>query len=389
MRTFGTIVLGFLFLLVFDACFVMHSVGGYPLDASAVTTTMRKADMYGTVVDGIDLAVVSAIEESDHPDIAKEVAKGMGKSLKKSMSEDWFYDTVEKGYGGFVAYLQGSDDKVEIDLSEQKESLGEFLDDVAEKYGANDPNAKKDLAKAIEVMPEKTTITELMKESGGVDDKSLAEVRSTISTFNTVRIVMLVIALFFLGLIALVAKKTKKRLLVSVGAVLLLSSVAYLGTASVAGSAFWAEVEKGLDKPKKGDRVDEFVSERMTKLFEIGMADAFGRSNVPVGGIAALGLALMVAGFVVGRKEGQPQPQAGFGAANAMAQGQMPGGAYPGQQPQAGQPPFAPQQPYAPPQQAHAHQQGHAAPQQPGTPTQEGAPPAQPFPPNQYPPQSS
>lgn len=350
MRTFGTVVLGFLFLLVFDACFIMHSVGGYPLDAAAVSGTMRKAEMYDTVVEGIDIAVVQSIKESNNNALAEEVAKGMAKALKESMTEEWFYTTFEKGYGGFVAYLEGSDEDVEVDLSEQKESLGDYLDEVAEKYGAADPNAKKDMEKALEVMPEKATIAELIKDSGGMDDKALSSLRDTISTFNTIRIVMFVIALFLLGLIALVAKKSTKRLMISVGAVFLVSSVAYLGAAGVAGDAFWAEIEKDLDKPKKGDKVDEFVTERVTKLFETGMSDAFGRSNLPVGGIAFLGVALIGAAFIVGRE--QP-PMAAAGMPHAL-----------------------PQQPYA---------QGQAPPPQQFPPQQ--PPPQQPPPPQQYPPQ--
>lgn len=347
MRTFGTIVLGFFFLVVFDACFIMHSVGGYPLDAAAVSGTMRKAEMYDTVVEGIDLAVVQSIKESNNSALAEEVAKGMGEALKDSMTEEWFYTTFEKGYAGFVAYLEGSDEDVEIDLSEQKESLGEYLEEVAEKYGAANPNAKKDMEEALEVMPEKATVAELIKDSGGMDDKALTSLRDTISTFNTVRIVMLVIALFLLGLIALVAKKTTKRLMISIGAVFLVSSVAYLGTASAAGGAFWSEVEKGLDKPDKNDKVDKFVSERVTKLFEIGMEDAFGRSNLPVGGIALLGVALIGAAFVVGRKQAPAvAPMAQPHAQQPYMQGQPPQ-QYPPQGPAPQQPP--PQGP--PPQQ--------------------------------------
>jgi hypothetical protein len=308
MRTFGTIVLGFIFVLLFDACFLTHAVGGYPLDASAVTSTMRDVNLYDSVLDGLDLALKEAVKDAKQPEMAKEVGSGMKKALEDSMSEDWFYKTFETGYGGFVLYLEGSDEEVEIDLSEQKESLEDYLGSFAEKYTAGDEQAKEQLIKTIDVMPEKATVADLIKDSGSMDEDGLKSARETISTFRTVRIVLFVIALLLLGLIALVAKSTTKRLMVSVGAVLLVSSITFFATSSVANAALWSAVESDMNGKSAGDATDKYAAEVTSKVFKVVLSDAFGRANLPVGGLLVLGVALIGAGIVVGKKKPPAAP---------------------------------------------------------------------------------
>lgn len=347
MRTFGTIVLGFFFMLCFSGCFIVHAVGGYPLDAEAVTDTMRKTDMYGMVMEGLDLALVDSMEDTRHPEMAKDIGSGLKDTLEESMSEEWFYETFETSYGGFVSYLEGAEDGGEIDLTDQRESVAEYLEEVAEKYGKADPNAKKDMEKTMDVFPEKTTLAELLEESGSLDDDALEDMRGTIANIKTIRIIFAVLCLVLLGLIALVAKSSTKRLLISVGAVLLVSSLFYLAGASGIGTALWSSVEADLERPDENDEVDKFASEMMTKLARTALEDAFSRSNLPVGGLAGLSVLLIGAGFVFGKKKDPPiQPGGMPGSPFAP-----PGHDHPGQQ----QPHLPPQHPYAPPQNNPPH----------------------------------
>ena len=303
MRTFGTIVFGFFFILAFNALFITHSVGGYPLSASAVTNTMRAVDLHGALMKAVDLGMQEAVSESEVPQLASDVKERLGGTLEDAIPEEWVYETFEKAYEGFISYLEGSDEVVTIDLSSQKEQIRDFFDKLVSDYGAGSSPAdiKEKVEEAMKVVPDEVSVQSLIAKSGNdnLAGEKLEEAREAIGTFKTVRLAGLIGVLVLFGLIALIASSSRRRVLVSLGMVLLLSAGSYLALSNVGGGLLLDEIHKDQAQKSSGGAADDYGREVATKVVDAMFNDAFGRLNMAAGALAFLGLGMFVGGLII------------------------------------------------------------------------------------------
>jgi hypothetical protein len=311
MRTIVTVLLALLFVPLFVAAFLTHSVVGYPFDSSAVITTLQQADTYGALVTSVDLGLKESLEKDEQSDRAfkEKFAAGLKKTLGEAIPEKTFYDMLTQAHAGFASFLDGGTDTAKVDLAPAKQKVlayfKQVLDEVAADKNPDDvEKARSDFAASLDKIPDTANITYLIAKGNNADpasDPELKKIQEGLATAKTFRaIVMVILAVVFL-LIVVASMNTSKRFMISVGICLLLGGFAYMPIMSLGSGALQTAVSEDLKK--KSTSGDSAEAQQLRDTFTIKLCVAvvenmMGRCNLPVGAMTILGACMFVAGLM-------------------------------------------------------------------------------------------
>jgi hypothetical protein len=316
MRSLFTFLIGVPYTALFCLLILWHSVTGFVADTQAIVGTFRDAQTYQVISESLS----QRIEKSTPWDAASPAEKewvqkfksGVVRSVIEAVPEESFYGMIGTWHAGLAMLITRGTDESSVDFSGLKSKVLAYVEGFALERKAAEADLSQDLIagitamesgmrKAVESVPDRCTVSELLQKGGADSAKVQEELHRIHRNLETIRIgerVLLWLTGGLLLLTVLVNITSIRRMLFGVGFLLLISGAFYAGVERQSQAWFSQRIENALWRTEGDPEPARPGQGKAWTAVSALVSHATGHANRWVYASMGAGMALAVLGFM-------------------------------------------------------------------------------------------